>query len=150
MCRGSSFDALRKEPAFEAEICQEGSAPTFNDKFSSGRNLWTPEIREKCMKKLRSHMDDLEINKGEFINTVEVGLCDNMTASEFAEYSSQVAESLNTKHPHYGILSVRIVLGEVYDNTLDRFSDRIWYIRMNSSLICDEFYNIVIDNRVSG
>lgn len=99
------------------------------------------------MERLRLCMDGLEINREEFISSVEAGLCDNMTVAEFSEYSGQVAESMSTRHPHYGMLSARIVLEVLYRNTLDRFSSRVEYARMNSNLISDEFYSIVVENR---
>lgn len=120
---------------------------TYNGLFTDVTGPWTSETRSRCMEKLSSYFKGLEIDRDEFVDVIEVGLCDEMTVEEFTEYSSQAAESLSTKHPHYGILSVRIVLGGLYDRTFGRFSERMRYIKMNSDVLCDEFYDIIMDNK---
>lgn len=71
---------------------------------------------------------------------------DNVKTSQLDELSSQIAISMYSKNPQYGVLASRIVISNHHKRTTNDFSECIENLYQND-IVQEYLYNIVSENR---
>ena len=78
----------------------------------------------------------------------------NVTTTELDELTAQICISMTTKNLDYGVLASRIIISNNHKVTSPSFSETIYILKnnidkngLNSPLISDNLYNIVMENK---
>jgi len=86
---------------------------------------------------------------------VIIQLYTGVSTSELDELASQIASSLVTLEPDYGILATNIIISNNHKNTLDIFSDKINLLYNNTDndnihnpLVSKMVYDVVNENKI--
>ena len=80
---------------------------------------------DKILKRLKLLSADLKINPSRVTQKVCSMIYPNINTSELDELAGQVASSLATEHPDYGVLASRIIISNHHKNTSPSFSESI-------------------------
>ncbi len=87
------------------------------------------------------------------MKTIE-GFYDGITTRELDELSAEIAATMGTIHPDYGLLAGRILVSRLHEETHDKFSEVIEELYnytdagtgLNACMIADDVYEIVKKN----
>lgn len=109
----------------------------------------TEKIQKLCHGLDSRYVDPAIVAK----KTIE-GFYDGITTKELDELSAEIAATMATIHPDYGLLAGRILVDRLHEETAEKFSDVIedLYVYVdqatgqNASLIADDVYEIVKKN----
>jgi ribonucleoside-diphosphate reductase alpha subunit len=78
---------------------------------------------DKVLTRIRKCSDDLDINYSLIAQKTLARIYDGVKTSELDELAAQLAISLCTTHPDYGILASRIIISNHQKNTLPSFTE---------------------------
>ena len=110
----------------------------------------TSRIKKLCFGLDTKYMSTLSITW-----KVVHGMYSGISTVELDTLAAEVAASMITKHPDYGILAARIAISNLHKETHKKFSDTIeaLYIYVNPEtnkmcpMISEEVYNVVMENK---
>jgi len=80
---------------------------------------------DKILKRIKLLSENLKINPSKVTQKVCSMIYPNINTSELDELAGQVASSLATEHPDYGVLASRIIISNHHKNTSPSFSESI-------------------------
>ena len=80
---------------------------------------------DKILKRIKLLSDNLKINPSRVTQKVCSMIYPNINTSELDELAGQVASSLSTEYPDYGVLASRIIISNHHKNTSPSFSESI-------------------------
>lgn len=96
----------------------------------------------------------LSINYAPLVMKVIDQLHNNIKTTTIDELAAEQCASMTTTHPNYGVLASRIVISNNHKNTDESYFnsvEKLWNFKdinnNNSSLISDELYNVVNQNK---
>ena len=96
----------------------------------------------------------LNINYAPLVMKVIDQLHNNIKTTTIDELAAEQCASMTTTHPNYGVLASRIVISNNHKNTDESYFnsvEKLWNFKdinnNNSSLISDELYNVVNQNK---
>ena len=78
---------------------------------------------DKVLNRIRNSSEKLDVNPTLIAQRTLLRIYDGVKTSELDELASQLAISLMTTNPDYGILAARIAISNHHRNTSDRFTD---------------------------
>lgn len=105
---------------------------------------------DKILKRITQQTYGLNLK---YVEPVEVskkvidGLMEGITTKELDNLAAETAAMLATNHPDYSILASRIIISNLYKETLDSFTDTIIHIHTNTKRLSQELYDISVANR---
>ena len=109
---------------------------------------------DKINYRIEKLCSNLNINSTRVTRNITQKMYNGILTRELDELGAQIAASLSTEHPDYGVLASRIIISNHHKNTSPSFSEtmRILYentdVQGNQSpLISKELYDIVEENR---
>ena len=80
---------------------------------------------DKVLERIRKASEGLSVNSAALAQRVLAQIFDGVRTTQLDELTSQLAASLSTVHPDYGILAARIIISNHQKNTEPKFSEVI-------------------------
>ncbi|WUR04137.1 ribonucleoside-diphosphate reductase (RRM1) [Vairimorpha necatrix] len=105
------------------------------------------EIIKQRINNYIKDMSLINIDKRYFIDKVSSGWCDDMTPKETINYVCDTAASMMTIHPEYGKLGSRLLICHLHEMTLNKFSEKVFYLQKHRNLFNPEIYDIIVVNK---
>lgn len=88
---------------------------------------------------------DKLVNTTKIAQTVVGGLYDGVTTRELDVFASEVAATMSSDHPDYGILASRIIISNLHKNTKNSFTETVG-LCFESRLVNEQFAQIVFNH----
>lgn len=109
---------------------------------------------DKCVKRIQKLSKDLKINPMEVAKLIITQIYDGVETHKLDELAAEICAAKTTIHPDYGRLASRIIISNHHKNTSPSYSEvvqQLWdnkdILGVNTPLINDKLYKMVIDNK---
>jgi ribonucleotide reductase alpha subunit len=109
---------------------------------------------DKINNRLETLCENLSINSTRVTRNITQKMYNGILTRELDELGAQIAASLSTEHPDYGVLASRIIISNHHKNTSPSFSETMRTLYENkdihgiqSPLISRELFEIVEENK---
>ena len=96
---------------------------SFSMKVQKRNGSYEPISFDKVLGRIRKASKGLQVNPDSIAQQVLARIYDGVKTSEIDELTGQLAASLSTTHPDYGILASRIAISNHQKNTDPSFSN---------------------------